>query len=54
MLSDQALKEFKEIYRLEFGQEIDDETATALAINTLTFYSNIYRPVKVEWSDKLK
>lgn len=49
MLSDVALKEFKQLYLEEFGEEIDDAKATELAINLLTLFDHIYRPLKKEW-----
>jgi len=53
MLSEAALKEFKQLYLEEFGKEISDEKATELGINLLTLFQNIYRPVKKEWAEKL-
>jgi len=49
MLSENALNEFKKIWFEEFGEEISDEKAAELAINLLTFFDHIYRPVKKEW-----
>jgi len=49
MLSEKALREFKELYLEEFGEEIDDAKATELAINLLTLFNHIYRPLKKEW-----
>jgi len=49
MLSEAALKEFKQLYLEEFGEEIDDAKATELAINLLTLFDHIYRPLKKEW-----
>ena len=49
MLSEAAIKEFKEIYRAEYGVEISDSEALELGVNLLTFYNKIYRPVKKEW-----
>ena len=51
MLSEQAIKKFKEIYRSEFQQEIDDKTAATLAISLLALFDKIYRPIKAEWMD---
>ena len=53
MLSEAALKEFKQLYLEEFGEEISDAEATELGINLLTMFQNIYRPVKREWAEKL-
>lgn len=53
MLSEEeAIKEFKEIYEKEFGEKIDDQTALELGINLLTFFNNIYRPIKKKWVEE--
>lgn len=49
MISDQALKEFKEIWEEEVGEEIVDEAAVEEAVNLLTVMNAIYRPIKKEW-----
>jgi hypothetical protein len=49
MLSPEALIEFRKIWREEFNEEISDEKATELAINLLTLFDHIYRPVKKSW-----
>lgn len=46
MLSTQALQEFKEIWKHEFGEDISDDFAVAQAINLLTLIDVIYKPVK--------
>ncbi len=53
MISDKALKEFKEIWREEYGEEISDEKAVELGINLLTLFDKIYRPVKKSWMKEL-
>ncbi|MCX6723163.1 MAG: hypothetical protein NT094_03840 [Candidatus Staskawiczbacteria bacterium] len=53
MLSEAALKSFKELYLAEFGEKISDERVQELAMNLLTIFSHVYKPVKKEWSDKL-
>jgi hypothetical protein len=52
MLSQAALDAFKAICREEYGVELSDDVATAQAINLLTFYNAIYRPVKKGWLPK--
>lgn len=52
MLSKKALNEFKEIWKIEFGEEISDTKATEEAINLLTLMDTIYRPIKNERSDE--
>jgi hypothetical protein len=49
MIPDKALKEFKQIWEEEFNQGIPDDVALEKAINLLTFFKNIYRPIKKEW-----
>lgn len=49
MLSELALKDFKQIYQDEFGVEMADEEATGLAINLLNLFNHIHRPVKKDW-----
>ena len=53
MLSPEALKNFKEIYKTEYGENISDKKATELATNLLTFFDRIYRPVKKSWLKEL-
>ncbi len=52
MISEKALKEFKQIWKDEFKEEIPDDYALEKAINLLTFFKNIYRPIKKEWLDE--
>lgn len=53
-LSKEAIEEFKEIYRQEFGKEISDQTALELALNLLTLFQAIYRPVTKEEFEEFK
>lgn len=53
MISEQALQEFKAIWKKQFGEEISDDLAIAEAINLLNLFNVIYKPVKKEWSEKL-
>lgn len=54
MVSEKALKEFIDIYREEFGIELEEEKALEMAINLLNLFNNIYRPIKRNWLDELK
>jgi len=54
MVSEEALKEYKKLYKEEFNEEISDEKATEEAVNLLTLFNAIYRPVKKEWLEELK
>lgn len=53
MLSEKALAEFKAIWKSETGEDISDQDATAAAINLLTMFDTVYRPVKKEWLNEL-
>lgn len=52
MLSKEALEEFKRIYKEEKGEDISDELAVEEAINLLTLFNAVYRPVKKEWVEE--
>ena len=52
MISDQALQEFKMIWREETGQEISDKEALDAAVALLGVFDAIYRPISKEWSDE--
>jgi hypothetical protein len=54
LISQKALKEFITLYQEEFGIELDETTALAVAINLLTFFDHVYRPVNQEWLDESK
>lgn len=51
MLSKQSIQEFKEIWKKKHGEEISDEFAMEQAINLLTLFDIICRPIKKEWND---
>lgn len=52
MISDQALKEFKDIWKDELGEVPSDEIVLDEAINLLNAFNHIYRPVKKDWFNK--
>jgi hypothetical protein len=52
MISDQALQEFKTIWREETGQEMTDKEALDAAVALLSLFDVIYRPIPKEWSDE--
>lgn len=54
MLSNTALREFKKIWKEQFGDDISDEKAAEEGINLLTLFDAIYRPIKKEWADELE
>lgn len=49
MVSEKALNEFKKIWKEEFGEDIPDKIALERAIQILTLFEVIYRPLKKEW-----
>ena len=52
MISEQALQEFKMIWRQETGQEITDKEALDAAVALLHLFDVIYRPIPKDWSDE--
>ncbi|MDD2785995.1 MAG: hypothetical protein PHS79_03825 [Patescibacteria group bacterium] len=52
MISNEALQEFKKIWREQFGEDITDAKALEEGINLLTLFNAIYRPIKKEWADE--
>ena len=52
MLSDKALQEFKEIWHKEFGTDVPNDVAVEEAINLLTMFNAVYRPITQEWLDE--
>ncbi|MDD5146890.1 MAG: hypothetical protein PHN39_04105 [Candidatus Pacebacteria bacterium] len=51
MISEQALKEFKKIWKEERGEDISDEFALEEAINTLVLYDKVYHPLPKSWEE---
>lgn len=54
MITKEALREFKAIYREQYGKDISDKDALDLALNLLTIMDVVYRPVKKEWVEALE
>lgn len=52
MISEQALKEFKQIWKEEKGEDISDEFAMEEAVNLLTIFNATYRPIRKEWLEE--
>jgi len=44
-LSKEAIKEFKDIYRKEFKEDISDGKAQELGENLISLFKVIYRPI---------
>jgi len=53
MISQEALEQFKRIWKDEHQEEISDERAMEEAVNLLTMFNAIYRPIKKEWVQKI-
>ena len=49
MISKNALEEYKEIHRQETGEVFSDDVLLDEAINLLTLFDRVYRPIKKEW-----
>lgn len=49
MLPDEAIDEFKEIYKKEFGEKLSDEEARRKAENLIKLFDAVYRPIKKTW-----
>lgn len=45
MLSTEAIREFKEIFHREYGQEITDQMALEMANNLINLLKIIYKPI---------
>jgi len=43
-ISEESLKQFKEIYKKEFKEEIDNKKARLMAMRLLNLYKAVYRP----------
>lgn len=54
MISDEALQEFKKIWKEQFGEDISDEKAMDKGTALLTLMNVIYRPIKKEWATELQ
>jgi len=49
MLTKQALEEYKQLHREETGTVFPDDVLANEAINLLTLFNFVYRPIKKEW-----
>ncbi len=48
MITQEAIKEFKEIWSKKYAQVLTDEEALAKATTFLTLFKSIYLPIKLE------
>jgi hypothetical protein len=49
MLTKHALEEYKQLHREETGTVLPDEVLANEAINLLTLFNFVYRPIKKAW-----
>jgi len=49
-LSQQAIEEYKAIYKKEFGEDITDAEAEEQGMKLLRLFKIIYRPIPKAWS----
>lgn len=54
MISQEALKEYKEIYKKEFGKDISDAEALEQATRLLRLIEIIYKPMTKKEFDKVQ
>lgn len=47
MLSKEAIKEFKEIWKAEYKQRLSDKEAIGRAIRLISFFKVIYKPIPI-------
>jgi hypothetical protein len=52
-MTDQALADFKKLWKDEFGEDLTDAIALEEATAIVTLFSTIYRPIKKEWLDDI-
>ena len=52
MLTKHALEEYKEIHRQETGKVLPDDVLANEAINLLTLFNFVYRPIKKAWLEE--
>lgn len=53
-MSKEAIEEFKEIYKEEFGEKISNQKALELAQNLLNLFRAIYKPIPFEKKEEFK
>lgn len=52
MLTKHALEEYKKIHREETGTVLPDDVLANEAINLLTLFNFVYRPIKKAWLEE--
>lgn len=53
MLSEKAIASFQQIYKQEFGVEINSDEAAAKGIKLLQLFGLIYQPIPKVWLEEL-
>jgi hypothetical protein len=53
MLSEEALQEFKRIYKEEYNTDISEKDAAELAIGLLGYFNKVFRPIQRSWLQKV-
>jgi hypothetical protein len=54
MISEEALKEFKAIYKKEFGVDLSDKDALESATKLLNLMKAVYKPMTKEEYEKIE
>jgi len=54
MISEKALEQFKKIWKEKFNEEISDDLAMDEAVNLLTMFNAVFRPLKKTWLKEYK
>jgi len=49
MLTQQAISDFKAIYKKEFGEDLSDQEANIKGESLLRLFSIIYKPIPKDW-----
>jgi hypothetical protein len=52
MVSDKALQELKEVFRLEKGYIPEEQELVLYATQLLTLMNHVFKPIKKEWVQK--
>ncbi|MBI3231530.1 MAG: hypothetical protein HYZ51_00385 [Candidatus Doudnabacteria bacterium] len=52
MLSKKAIDEFKELYKKEYGEELNDFVASEAANRLLRMFDAVYKPIPKAWEEQ--
>lgn len=53
-LPDEAVEEYRELYKKQYGEELSLEDAREKAEGFLNFFKTIHKPIKKEWIEQYK